>query len=74
MKRLYQVTVNLSMSSKYRTSYVVADDPSKAYNMVRDALDCRIEGISLERELKTIELIADEKGLCETVLFLEDEK
>ena len=61
-----------SGSPDYQNSYVVADDPSKAYKWVKDYLDKYDLGFSGDRELDSITLIAEAVQYpdCETILFL----
>jgi len=54
------------------TAYVVACNPSEAYAKLRDELDRRKLGDTSERELKTIELVAElaQYPDCGIALFL----
>jgi hypothetical protein len=45
----------------YGTAYVVASDPTEAYKKLRRFLDNEDLGFRSERELDTIEVIADEE-------------
>lgn len=45
----------------YGTSYVVARDPTAAYKIVRNFLDSQNIGFIDKRQLKSIELIAEDK-------------
>jgi len=45
---------------QYNSSYVVADDTAEAYKRVRKWLDDEDYGFSHERELESVELLADE--------------
>lgn len=61
MKKLYKVTIrgfNGSSPGSLKESYVVADNPDKAYTTVRDFLDKNDYGFEWERELDSINLIA----------------
>lgn len=51
-------------------AYVVANDPTEAYNKLRNYLDEKDLGFTSERELNTIQLIADEESSCDCKLFL----
>jgi hypothetical protein len=61
--RLYRVTLrgmtHNSTGMAYGVSYVVASDPTSAYQKVRDFLDKNDIGYSKDRELDKVELIAD---------------
>ena len=56
MKNLYKVTVRGFIGNN--ESYVLADNPDKAYNLVRNFLDENAYGFGYERELDSITLIA----------------
>jgi len=43
----------------YGVSYVVASDPTEAYNKVREFLDAKDLGFRHERELSQIDLLAE---------------
>ena len=60
----------------YGTSYVVAEDPTSAYVMVRKFIDENDFGFQHERELYSVELIADSYRYCDcrTLLFLPDKE
>jgi hypothetical protein len=53
-------------------AYVVADDPTMAYHKVKNFLELKDWGFPKERELKTIELLAEENDFpdCGIRLFL----
>ena len=61
--KLYRVTLcgfnGYTSGADPGTSYVVATDPTAAYQTVRAELDRRECGFSHDRELKSVELIAD---------------
>ena len=64
--KLYKVTLQNDMKDLTRNhykgiAYVVAESPDKAYQKVKTLLDKENYGYDWERQLKTIELIADEK-------------
>ena len=63
VKRLYRVTLRgmkyNSSGVAYGVSYVVADDAEEAYRMVRRMLDEKDIGFARERELESVELIAE---------------
>lgn len=63
--KLYRVTCrgmrnSVGTQPAHGVAYVVAPDPTSAYQTLRDSLDRRKLGFEVERELHTIELIADE--------------
>jgi hypothetical protein len=62
-KKLYRVTLKgmtfWDAGTPYGLNYVVATDPTEAYDKVRKFLDEYNLGFPGERELDTIELIAD---------------
>lgn len=75
-KKLYRVelkgmTSNYG-STAYGNSFVVAKDPTEAYQKVREYLDSKDLGFPHERELDTITLLAEEGDYpeCRTQLFL----
>lgn len=72
---LYKVTIRGGYSStgiNYNECYVVAKDPTKAYQKYRVFLDKEDICFNDDREMKTIELIADTEryGKCKMLLFL----
>lgn len=69
--KLYRVKLR-GMASSYGVSYVVADNPDHAYKRVRKYLDVRDLGFSKDRELDTIELLAEtgDYPACQTQLHL----
>lgn len=71
--KLYRVTVQGLDSTKpqYKVSYVIADDPTSAYDTVREYLDDQEIGFEEDRELLSVELIADDTRYpdCKTKLF-----
>lgn len=62
--KLFKVTLrgmlNANIGVAYGISYVVAEEPTIAYKQLRIFLDTNAIGSEKDRELKTIELIADE--------------
>lgn len=74
--KLFKVTLRgmLSKSSGpcYGISYVVAEDPTEAYNKIRKFLDDNDIGFDSDRELDTVELIAHnaEYPECKIKLYL----
>ena len=48
------------MKSSHGMAYVVAENPNEAYMLLRNDLDQRDLGISHEREMETVELIAEQ--------------
>jgi len=65
MKKLYRVTIRYE-----REFYVVAQDPHDAYLKIRKYLDDKDIHFTGDRELKMVELLADEEGDCRTLLVL----
>lgn len=57
MMKLFKVI--LQGYGRYGTSYVMAKDPTSAYKKVKDYLDDNDLGFPKDRELESIELIAD---------------
>ena len=59
-------------STDYNASFVVAESPDAAYQAVRDFLDKNDLCYDDERELKSIELLAEDSKYpaCRTMLFL----
>jgi hypothetical protein len=55
---LYRVTLRGLIMSPWGTSYVVATDPTAAYEAVRVKLERRDYGFRTDRELSKVELIA----------------
>lgn len=77
MKKLYKVTVRGFTTSFGRTaglkeSYVVADNPDKAYTTVRDFLDKNDYGFEWERELDSINLIASANKFDSIMMLFEE--
>ena len=58
--KLYRVTLR-GMSNTYGVAYVVAPDPTSAYERVRDFLEAEDIGFADDRELLYVELLADER-------------
>lgn len=70
MKKLYKVEIRYF--GKYKTSYVVANHPTEAYDKVRKYLDDNDLCFEIQRELESITLIADSSAYpgCENRLYL----
>jgi len=73
--KLYRVNLKgfgYSNCVVYGSSYVVAEDSHKAYLKVRKYLDDKGYGFKKEREMKSVDLIADEDEYTDvqTRLFL----
>jgi len=72
--KLYKVTLRgLTYNSTgvaHGVSYVIAEGTDKAYNKVRDYLDSQQIGFEKERELSTIELIAENYPYTDTGTML----
>lgn len=68
--KLYKV--NLRNYGKYNMSYVVANNTDEAYKIVREYLDKKDLCFRSERELESVELIAEEGDYidCEVQLFI----
>ena len=74
-KKLYLVTLRGLHSAthvQHNTSYVVAANPDEAYQKVRKWLDEKDYGFKNERELKSVELLAEDYDYTDvkTMLFL----
>ena len=76
--KLYKVTrrgmtSGLGSGQAYGVAYVVAEDPERAYRTVRASLDTRDLGFSSDRELSSVELIAEAAPYpgCGTILYLD---
>jgi hypothetical protein len=72
---LYLVTLkglSSSTGTNFHDSYVVANSPDAAYQLVRDYLDKNDIGYSYERTLSCVTLMAEDKVIpeCRTMLFL----
>ena len=67
---LYRVKLRGMQSSvtgiAYGDSYVIANDPSEAYQKIRRFLDKANIGFHKERELKSVELLAGEDEYNDT--------
>lgn len=74
--RLYRVNLRGFYGLPVRSSYVVADNPDEACRCVRDELDRRDYGFAKDRELESIELIAESKQHTDTPaeLFLPNSR
>jgi len=75
--KLFKVTLRGGInpgSTDYNTSFVVAESPDAAYQAVRDFLDNNNLCHDYERELKSIELLAEDREYpaCRTMLFLAE--
>lgn len=68
--KLYRVTCR-GMQGSHGTAYVIAGNPNEAYRLLRDDLDRRDLGFQKERELLSVELIAEEGAYpdCKTQLY-----
>lgn len=71
--KLFKVTIKAPLASIF---YVVADGPNEAYHSVRGLLDKKDWYFSDQREMKTIELLAEDATYpaCGTILILKDGK
>ena len=74
--KLYRVTLRgltPSTGVDYQVSYAVADDSALAYRLVRDWLDTKDYRFRSEREMKSVELLADEDEYTDakTRLFIQ---
>lgn len=60
----------------YGISYVVADGPTEAYNIVRKFIDKEDLGFDSDRVLEKVELIAEAEQYpdCGTMLFIDGGK
>ena len=60
------------ISTAYGHPYVVADDPTEALEKVQDYLDKKDLGFTSDREMVSIELLAEEEDYpeCHIQLFL----
>ena len=56
--------------------FVVAADPQEAYRIVRNDLDKRDYGFRKDREMKAIELLAEDAQYpeCDIRLYVQDDK
>ena len=75
--KLFKVTLRGGInpgSTNYNTSFVVAESPDAAYQAVRDFLNSNNLCFLWERELKSIELLAEncKHPACRTMLFLAE--
>lgn len=64
-QKLWRVNLRSHME-RYNPSYVVAIDAAEAYRTVRDDLDKRDYGFSKDRELLSVELVAEDYEYTET--------
>jgi hypothetical protein len=75
-KKLFRVTLKgMTINStgiSYGISYVIAENSNEAYKKVRNFLDKEDLGFSHERELDTVELLAEDYYCTDvrTLLFL----
>ena len=77
--KLYKVFLRGMQSSfpiTYGVSYVVADNPDAAFSMVKKYLDKKDIGFVRDREMGSIELLAEEKDYpnCGNILFIQKEE
>lgn len=70
--RLYRVTLRGFRLNGENINYAVAEDSNEAYLKVRKFFDSKNYGLSEDREMDKIELIADEDEYCacKTLLIL----
>lgn len=76
--KLYRVTLrgmrhsSLASGVIYGIAYVVADDAEQAYRKVRDSLEKRDIGFKSDRELLSIELLAEDNNYpgCNAILYV----
>ena len=74
--KLYRITLKglhgAGIDTDYGNPYVVAKSPNEALKKVQDYLNENDYGFSHEREMKTIELLAEEEDYpgCKIQLFL----
>ena len=74
-RKLFRVTLRgmtgYSSGVIHGVNYVIANDPTEAYESVRRYLDEKDIGFNKERELDNIELIAESSNCpeCQTMLF-----
>ena len=75
--KLYRVTLRGMHHSStggviYGIAYVVAEDTEQAYKKVRDSLEKRDIGLNSDRELLSIELLAEDIGYpdCNIILYV----
>jgi hypothetical protein len=61
-------------STNYNESYVIANDSEEAYKKVRSFLDRNDIGFKDQRELNSVQLLAEDKQYpeCKTILFAGD--
>lgn len=64
-QKLWRVNLRSHME-RYNPSYVVAPDAAEAYRTVRDDLDKRDYGFAKDRELLSVELVAEDYEYTET--------
>ena len=73
--KLFKVTLRGGINpgfTNYNASFVVAESPDAAYQAIRDFLDSNNLCFLWERELESIELLAEDckHPACRTMLFL----
>ena len=72
--KLYKVTLrgmtHNSTGVAHGINYVIAQNPDEAYRKVRDYLDKEDIGFSYDRELNTIELLAEDYSCTDTRIRL----
>lgn len=66
IKKLFRVNLRGLKSSVFGSSYVIAQDSNEAYQKVRKHLDEKNYGFSKERELESVELIAENIDYTDT--------
>lgn len=76
--KLYKVTcrgmrAGIGNNQAHGVAYVVADDPERAYRTLRNSLDRRDLGFTEERELLSVELLAEaaDYPACGHALYLD---
>lgn len=75
--KLYRVKltgIHGTTSTNYNESFVVADNPAEAYEIVREYLNKEDIGFSRERCLDTVKLVAEQCSYpeCRTMLFIKE--
>jgi len=76
-KKLFKVNLRgltTGTGIKYGESYVIARDCQKAYDMIKRFLETEGIGFAKDRELESVELLAedDKYNDCGHILFIED--
>lgn len=72
--KLFKVTCQ-GMHHSHGMAYVVARDAEEAYQCVRQRLDAEGLGFAKEREMQTVELMAEDSDypLCERRLYVPEQ-